>query len=248
MLLRDDTKHIQEQLASFCLTGEFGDIKLSRPEVVSHYRRLISNVFRSILESAYPITEEWLSEEEWEFLLHEFMSKHASQTPAVWKMPQEFAEFVSDGDYAEQLNKLALNDLVWLEWCEIDVHTMADTVEPVSAGTPFNPEDVLAVNPYHQVIQLDYPIHKMNASEAEANKGNYYVLVYRIIESGQVRFIELSPLHVAIIQKLSESPARISDIAPQLCLIFGIEFTSEIRKHMEQFCSDFVDKEILIAS
>ena len=248
MLLQADTKQIQDKLAHYCLTDIDPPADLSRPEVVKHYRRLISNVFRTTLELAYPITEEWLNSEEWDYLLSEFMAKHKSQTPSVWKMPQEFAEFITDSDYATELNKPTLNDLIWLEWYEIEVHTMSDIDEPVDKNSDFSIDKTLSVNPYHRFLQLEYPVHKMNASEAKNKKGNYYVLIYRLIESGQVRFVELSPLHVALLQKISEKPASLNQIAPIVGSMFGLDMTKEIREHMEYFCFDCVRKNIAFIS
>jgi len=248
MYLLHETKYLQETLGNFCLGRNAAEIELSRPEVLSHYKRLISNVFYSTLKSAFPISEEWLSTDEWNYLIAEFMAKHASQTPAVWKMPLEFAEFVIANDYAKTLNRPALNDLLYFEWVEIAVHTMTDTDEPKGRGSGFKPDSTLALNPYHQIIQLQYPVHKINANEAEKYKGDFYILVYRIIETGQVRFLELSVLHVVLLQLINNGSVSLNETMPHLIKQFNLNNHADVKEHLVNFCKDLLKKKILIIS
>ncbi|MBR8537336.1 putative DNA-binding domain-containing protein [Carboxylicivirga sediminis] len=246
MLLKADTRKIQEQFGAVCRKQNIVKLQLSRPEALVHYQRLIRNIFNNTLITAFPITNEWLTVDDWQYLVSEFMAKHAAQTPAVWQMPREFVEFVTENIYAATLNKPALNDLLWLEWYEIEVHTMRDVEEPPIMKTIYQLNDSLIMNPYHRIINLTYPVHKMHADEAAAEPGDYYVLTYRVMDSGDVRFIEISPVHVFILQNIIEGPQSLPEIVPGVLSQFNFDNEEAIQKYLAFFCSDLVDKKILI--
>jgi len=248
MLLQVETKEIQEQLARYCKTGQYVTISGARQDRLHHYRRLVLNVVSSTIESAFPITEEWLSKEEWQLLINDFFVLHNAQTPSLWRLPEEFANFIIQNNYAAILKKPALHDLVWFEWLEIDVHTMEDTLEPISKGDEYTVNSVLGINPYFRMQHLSYPIHIMDADKAVENKGDYYVLVYRLIKTGQVRYVQLSPLHVFLINKISAQQQSLSQVLPDITSVFGIDNVKVVKEHLLLFCNNLINKKILIIS
>lgn len=246
MLLKVETKNIQEQLADYCRTGVEKPIAGTRSDRLPHYRRLVYNVIKNTMESAFPITEEWLPSEEWETLVYDFFAQHQSQTPSVWKLPKEFVEFVTETDYAETLHKPALNDLLWFEWLEIEVHTMPDSREPISSSSTFTSNTPLTVNPYFRIQQAAYPIHLMHANEAAKHQGQWFILLYREIHSGRVKFIRLSVLHAVLLEKLSEQPQSLQSLLPIITSLLGITDLQKTCDHLATFCQDMITKGVLI--
>jgi len=248
MLLKADTKEIQEQLADYCRTGVEKPIAGTRADRLPQYRRLVYNMIKNTMETAFPITEEWLPSEEWESLVYDFFAQHNAQTPSVWKLPQEFVEFVSQADYAEIIQKPALNDLLWFEWLEIEVHTMPDTAEPVTSSSTFTNNVPLTVNPYFRIQQATYPIHLMHANEAAKHQGQWFILLYREMDSGQVKFIRLSVLHAVLLEKLNDHPQSLQSVLPVLTSLFGITDLQITVDHLSTFCQDMITKGVLIIS
>ena len=126
MYLKKETLEIQNNLGDYCRTGVYKNIDGVSQERLTHYRRLVFGNVKSVLEKAYPITLEWLSEDEWLILVNDFFEFHDSQSPKIWELPQEFMEFVKTNGYDRKFDKPALNDLLLIEWIEIEVHTMMD--------------------------------------------------------------------------------------------------------------------------
>jgi len=246
MLLKVETKNIQEQLADYCRTGIEKPIAGTRSDRLPHYRRLVYNVIKNTMESAFPITEEWLAEEEWETLVYDFFAQHQSQTPAVWKLPKEFVEFVTESNYAETLHKPALNDLLWFEWLEIEVHTMPDTTEPIATSSAFTSNAILTINPYFRIQQAAYPIHLMHANDAAKHHGQWFILLYREIDSGQVKFIRLSILHAVLLEKLNEHAQSIQSLLPVITSLFGITDLQTTFDQLTTFCQDMIKQGVLI--
>ncbi len=246
MLLHAETKEIQETLASYCRNGRVPSINISRPDALKHYRRLIRNVITNTMEAAFPITYQWLDLNEWDQLIDEFMDEHDSQTPSVWKLPKEFAQYVISRNYQQLFDKPALNDLIRFEWCEVEIHTLEDVAEPDVVSLEFTADKKLQLNPYHQTLELQFPIHRLVANEAQLQKGNYFVFVYRELDTGKVRFLDISPLHVFLLKKINQHNISLADVLPDLCNVFKLRDVDVVNKHLSVFCRDMVDKKILI--
>ncbi|TAJ13956.1 hypothetical protein DMA11_07125 [Marinilabiliaceae bacterium JC017] len=246
MLLNTETKTIQEKLAGYCRTGEPVEIPGVKHDRLHNYRRLVFNVINSTIQQAYPITREWLPDEEWQYLVNEFFKKHDAQTPQVWKLPFEFYQFISNNHYADELNKPALNDLLWFEWLEIEVHTMPDQIIPDYRSKGNLSSDKLVINPHLVLTKLTYPIHKMGGNEAALHEGLYFILIYRQKDTGNVRFMEISALHVFVIEELLKSPWSIEQLLPDISSLFGLDDYQTLSQHLFHFCSDILDKQILL--
>jgi len=216
MLLNQDTKEIQSQVATYCRTGELKPILGAREDRLPNYRRLIFNVINDTLMQAYPITYEILSDEEWYSFVNDYFMNYNAQSPQIWKMPYEFYLFAKENNYNEKLNKAFLTDLLYFEWMEIEVHTMPDIeiFDLNDEGDLF--EDKLAVNPEHRLIHLSYPVHLKAWDELEQNKGEYYVLIYREQETGLVKFIDLSPFLALFFEQLKTTDESIKTILEEL--------------------------------
>lgn len=185
-------------------------------ERLTEYRRLVRNVFDGTLRQAFPITSEVLSGIEWNQMVDAFMAQHPAQNYRVWKMPHEFYRFVSEMDFARIFNRPYLNDLLYFEWMEIEVFTMPDETLPLFETEGDFLRHRLILNPEFRLIELEYPVFKMAADEARKRKGRYFLLIFRHVESGAVRFVELSPFLALLWQLLSETPLSGYDVLLQL--------------------------------
>ncbi len=246
MLLKADTKHIQEQLADYCRTGVERPIEGTRADRLPQYRRLVYNMIKNTMTSAFPITEEWLPAEEWDTLVYDFFAQHQAQTPSIWKLPEEFVDFVTGAYYATTFHKPALNDLLRFEWLEIEVHTLPDCDEPLARSKTFTLGSPLTLNPYFRIQQASFPIHLMNAGEAAKHEGQWFILIVREMDSGRVKFIRLSVLHAVLLEKLHEQPQTLQSILPVVTSLFGITDIKTTTDHLSTFCQDMIIQGVLI--
>lgn len=201
-MLKHETIRIQEDLIQYCRNGKDPGIPGITEGRLPYYRRLILNVVHGTINQAYPITRKGLSEKEWGYMLDRFFNEHDSRSPVLWRLPQEFYHFVSDSGLSEELKMPWLEELLWFEWLEIEVHMMPDhdhgTLVP--HGRLFT--DPLVINRESRLIRLEYPLHLYPVKEAEKMKGRFYVFIYREPESGTVKFINLSVLHAGLLEIL----------------------------------------------
>lgn len=246
MKLSKDTISAQHALADYCRTGEDTTIAGVRPERVHHYRRLVKNVIHNTLEQAYPITHELLDKQEWDMLVNEFFINHTPQSPQVWKLPKEFYEFLRDNNYPERLNRPYFNDLLHFEWIEIEVHTMPDGDIPDYLASGNVLKDRLVFNPDFRIIYLEYPVHLMSVEQAKQKKGNYYLLVYRESDSGNVKFLNISLLLAYIIEQIHTGNKTLTEVLPNVQSSFKITNMEEAQRKLQQFMEIMYKQKFLL--
>jgi hypothetical protein len=246
-MLRPDTIKIQQDLAMYCRSGDTPAIPGTTDGRLLHYRRLVLNVVSGTISQAYPITRKVLSEEEWQESFDRFFVEHDAQTPILWKLPYEFYLYVRDHDYAGKFNKPWLNELLWFEWLEIDVHMMPDEKHEAYSERGDILLDPLIVNKDSRIIRLEYPVHLYPLAEVEERKGDYYLLIYREQESGTVRFVNLSVLHVWLLERmLLADKLSVKDLLPELRSEFKIQNTDTLKDQLNTFLSEMFNDGVIL--
>lgn len=246
MKLSEKTKAAQGALADYCRTGADINVPGARKKRLPHYRRLVRNVIHNTLEQAFPITYELLETDTWENLVDEFFVRHNPQTPQVWKLPEEFYHFLRDHGYAEKLNRPYLNDLLHMEWIEIEVHTMPDEKIPLFSTSGDLENDVLICTPEFQMIELEYPVHLMSAADSLKNKGRYYLLVFREHDTGNVKFMNLSILLAYIIEQLHFHKKTLNETLQEVKPLFGISDMDDASKKIRHFLGLMQNQKFLL--
>jgi len=203
MQIQTDTYQQQSELAKYCRTNILDNSLKVRKDRVHHYRRLIYNVVEDSLQAAYPLLNNLLSEEQWNKLVNDFFATHACQSTQIWKMPGEFYEFIKSNKLQLKTTYPHLDDLAYFEWIEVEMFMMEDIEYPLFKTDGDWVYDKIAVNPEFRLLQLSYPVHIKNSqSITAANKGQYFLLVFREKETGKVQFIDISAMYALIIENI----------------------------------------------
>lgn len=199
----------QKKLADYCLKGSSLTDESFYSDHIFHYQRLVSNVFQDSLASAFPLTKNFLSNDEWDFLIEEFMTNHKCQTPFVWKMPYEFYLYVSSRKFQLHKQYLFLNDLLKFEWYEIKIYMASNKILKLKKYT----DKEFIINPNHKLIKLNYPVHTKNAALIRDNdREEYYALLFRETKNFRVIFNDLSILMAAVCEIISLNPINIEEL------------------------------------
>ena len=246
-LLNKETYLQQSKLAGYCRDGVTpeGLIDINADNLYQ-YRRLCFNIASDIIETAYPITFSYLNCEVWENLVTEYFAEHKCQTTQVWKMPLEFYDYCVEKNVQEKLGIPFLNDLLYFEWLELEVHTMEDINYP-----KFNEEgdwvnNKIALNPEHKIIPLTYPVHTTApGEELIAKKGSYFLLIYREKESGNVQFVDLSMFYTYILENIKNG-VLLKDILVEANSLFQINDIKLLKDRSLEFINDLKNKKFIL--
>lgn len=205
MFLNNYTQSQQNNFASFCKTNVLKPIDGLTENRIHHYRRLIRGVIDDSLQSAYPITENLLTGEEWNFIVDEFIAKHKSQSPQIWQMPYEFYQFIDENEFEVKKKYPHLIDLLLFEWKEIELYMMEDkNVELNNLSLEIHNHSRVVINREYEILQLSFPVHlKPSNTISLEDKGTYYVLMFRA--NDKVQFFDLSPFFVWLIYEIENN-------------------------------------------
>lgn len=245
MQLLKDTYEQQSKLAQYCRDAKVPDLIGVKYENLPHYRRLVFNIASDIIETAYPITYSFLPKETWEKLVFDYFVEHKCQTTQVWKMPLEFYDYCVKKDIQSQLNLPFLNDLLYFEWLELEVHTMEDIPYPEfkSEGDWFNTK--IAINPEFKLIKLIYPVHTTAPTELAGKEGTYFLLIYREKESGRVQFMDISIMYAYIIEQISYGEL-LKDVLVEANNLFQLNNISLLKEHAQKFIADLEQRKFVL--
>jgi len=207
MQLRKETQEIQEQFGAFCQSGILETpLAGAVQERLPTYRRLVFNVIKDTLSSAYPLTKKLLGDSEFKNLCADFFAKHACQESQVFRMTRELLEFVSEEAENDLTSKYPfLIELMEFEWTEMEMYMMEDVEAPNSKPDGDYLYDQIVLNPEHRILQFTYPVFKKKPNEISATDcGQFFCYAFRQPITGKILFLDISPVIATILALISE--------------------------------------------
>lgn len=235
---------LQTELGNFCRTG-LNEPKTSIQEHTFQYRRLVYNVVQDTLETAFPLAKKLIGDKRWENAVTFFFENHKCQTPQVWKLPQEFAEFYKENLFPFKKIFDELATLLQYEWLEIEVFMMEDEpIQPFEENRISN-NDFLVPNPEIRILPVLYPYHLKEIDKiSEKDKKQYFVSVHRDIYTKQVHFSDLSYPYVEALIKINEEKISTDDLYNLLGKYD--EDKEKVQQFAEEFISFALEKNIIL--
>ncbi len=238
MKLLPETYFYQGQLSDYCRSGELVDIKGANKDRLPQYRRLVFNVVKSNLENAFPICQKTVGEKIWSEIVFDFFKNHNCRSPYIWKMPLEFVDYARENDWDNKYEKPYLSDLLLFEWLEIELFTREDSKLPGIQEEGHFFENDIVLNPALRLEQFSYPVHHFDVNKPLSGVGNYYILGFRHPESYEVKFMEISPLHVFILNRISSEGNISTHFWNEIESAFHLERSEEITRHVQYFLTE----------
>lgn len=213
---KSDTFALQSSLGLFCRTGDREPVT-SIPGHTFHYRRLVFNVVKDTLKSAFPLSRKMIGKKKWQSAVGYFFEQHECQTPQIWRLPQEFQEFYQHRDFPFDKDFPMLRELMQYEWLETEVFMMEDLPVAEFRRERLDENDIYIPNPEIKILALHYPVHTKEIQQiSAADKGQYFVSIHRDHETKQVRFNDLSYPFVELLVAMNEQELTKTDLVRML--------------------------------
>ncbi len=221
----------QRKLANFCKTGVYNEIAGANHKNIRYYRKLIYNVFDDSLSSAFPLTYNLLTKTEWDGLINLFVSSNKCKSPQVWYMPKEFYLWLANSSLPILEKYKILPDLLKFEWFEIELYMKKN-----GRVLKKKSQNYILVNPDYLIMELNYPVHKVNASKITQNDfGQYFVLLHREKTDFKVIFTDISKSIALIIELFSSNQMSLIDLYQFIRQELGFELQEKEKKEIENF-------------
>ena len=246
MQQNNKTHSAQAALANYCRSGHPPNLTNVRKDNLPQYRRLIRNIFVDTLSTAYPITCDFLSTEEWENLVDNFMMHHSPSSPQVWHMPRELWEYVSESGLPLTKQHPFFNELLWFEWLEIELYMMKNI--PADYNTNGNIEkDKLVLNPEHSLQIFQWPVFLKHPNQIkETDKGHYFLVMFRHPDTGSVHFLSISPYIVRLLEMLEEEAASLPDLIANLSIELKTLMPENQSEQIRLFFQKLLEKKLVL--
>lgn len=173
-------------------------------ERVKVYRGLVWNSFSEVLTNIYPNTSKILGNE-WKKLLENYIEAYPSSSPLLNKIGEKLPNYLSKQKKLLK-NHPFISELAHYEWLEVEIYE-AET-RFISSQRTNERNNNLILNPIHEICNFQYPIPEIvdkiqnNQALGKIYKQKTSVLIYRDPKDFNVRFFELAPSSLALIELL----------------------------------------------
>ena len=193
---------------------------------------VFNNIFASI-SACFPVCQKMIGVRAWRKLNRDFVANYAATSPIFKEIPYQFLQFLN----TKTDLPVYFQQLAHYEWVELAVSNQITYLPKLSAHVNFLDEmPVLA--PAHQLLQYDYPVHKISARFKSTVIEKVYLLVYRN-SAFKVKFIELNAITFKLLylinqNKLSGKQAlmkledELEQVDTQILLKYGLSILSDL--------------------
>jgi len=211
-LTPNKTFALQTDLGLYCRTGR-DQPETSIQEHTFHYRRLVYNIIKDTMKTAFPIGRKLIGKKRWKKSVAHFFENHKCETPQIWKLPSEFCEFYEKNPFPFKKEFPFLKELLQYEWLEIDVFMMEDVPVEKFKTTRLSKKDILIPNREIRILPLQYPVHIKKIKQiTQEDKEQYFVSIHRDYYTKQVKFNDLSFALVEMLIRINEEETSIFDL------------------------------------
>lgn len=186
-----------------CLEGEPSSADLGRLGGDEwrwrRYRRMVRRRLSDTIHHAFPRLEAALGDAEMAALEDGFFGDRALTSVFIREVPGEFLAWIERGVTAE--HRFAV-ELARFEWTELVVAYERD--DPEIELAPLSMDRPAILTRAHRLLALTHAVHLFDADEpSEPEQRPTHLLVYRELETHDVRVLETTPVTYAILGRIA---------------------------------------------
>lgn len=197
------------------------------------YRELVWSRFEDALSLAYPILKKQIGEE-WSKAVRAFMLD-SPKTPYVWDLPREFGHFLKQ--YFEVIPPY-LDDLLWLEWSEIEVALSHE--KEYARCKMFDWKKLYRLSEGARIRNLNYQVYH----EELESTGEFPLILYLHPDDWEVYFLEITPFMLEFLMGLQEGKPPLESLN-KVCQAYEVD-EAAARELLDEALAGFVNNGILI--
>ena len=203
------------------------------------YANLIFYRLKEIFEKSFPRFIKLLSEERFNELVYDFI-KQGAKTPTLWKVSEEFKEFILQNNNFEIDY---LEDLLEFEYLELFMHMQ--NYSQINKRN-FALENTYKLSALTKIVALKYPVHhpRFDIEPSSFSQGEFFILVYHKEKTNEIIYEEITPFIYEFLHLIS--PTRtLNEILQVIAYKYEIK-VEEILEVLRSSLEHYIDVRILI--
>jgi uncharacterized protein len=207
------------------------------------YRNLIVNGLLDSVKGICPVTRSILSEKEWDKVFWAFLKNSTMRSVILRDVAFEFADYLKSHRHPLLKKYPYLGELIEYEAMEIKLRFAPEDEGKTSSGK-------LRLNPAHALVKYPWPVHFISEEFCNPKKlprGEYYLLLWRELESLDVKFMEVNALVASLIQCLEGGEKSAVALLHALAKQHGIQANKEFLSEGEALIQELIAKDILLS-
>lgn len=196
------------------------------------YRELVLNNIRSFIRSAYPVLRSIVGDPVWDAKIGLFVQQSALHSPYFIDIPKAFYDWLQHN--VDDLPPFAL-ELAYYEWLELDLYRREGPLSTPVAVSEVSPTQVWQFSPTAAVLACQFPVHQLSASQQwqEPPAEPTFLALYRDA-IGQVQFMQLTALSMAVLQLLQAQPQTAAQLVAQLAPLVPQLSAAQLQQGIQQ--------------
>ncbi len=176
------------------------------------YRSLFFNNLYNLLGTMFPVLKKIHTDDQWRYMIREFMKNHKAETPYFLKLPEEFLAFLQN-EYEPGSNDFDfLTELAHYEYAELalSVATLENDLSDIDADG-----DLLTATPVRSELAwtyaYHYPVHRISPDFLPGTPADepVYLSIYRGSDD-EVRFLELNAVTATLLDAIANNEENLN--------------------------------------
>lgn len=214
-----------------------------RPEGrLKTYRELVLAGMLDVLKTICPVANGILSAEQWRKIFWEFLREAPPKNVVIRQLPYEVSQYLRNHVQPFQKTYPWLGELMEYEYLEVRVRFAPEDSEPAPIGQ-------IKLNSAHALGRYTWPVHFISEGYHDPNKlprGDYFLFLWREPHDLKVKFMEINPLVVALLEQLQLGPEIPQDLLAEVAGKMKLEPTAPYLEEGHRLLENFIAKGIII--
>lgn len=208
---------LQQQLADAVRKRHAQPVEGMPAERLAVYQDLVFNNVRGFIRSAFPVLRSIVGDTLWDEKIATFVAQSQLDSPYFIDIPRSFYEFLSQ--HASDLPEFAL-ELAYYEWLELDLFRREGALLQ-APSVPVDTSELLhsrwQLGSAVELLACRYPVHqlRLDFQPTQAPAEPTFLALYRNSQ-GQVQFMQLTALSMAVLQLLQSTAQSVTAVCQQL--------------------------------
>ncbi len=238
---------LQGEFAALVRTGlgpaEQVGIEVRRLRV---YRELVERNLQGFLDSGFPVLRRTLSGADWAHWGRRFRIEHRCQTPFFHEISAEFVAFLQGLAPTQAPPPVWMQELAHYEWTELELDLASEELPTKGGSMPPNwNQHVPVLSPLARLLQYRHPVHRIGGEGVDPEDLAPTGLVAWRDRAHQVRFMEVNPLSMAVLELCRTGELTGVEVLTQLARDAQME-PAELVPFGQTLLSDLEAKDILL--